>query len=75
MLLFRDEEHAERWRASRGLGLAGTMSLGTGWQLAQAWYEDRLSEDWRRKTLAEAEETFARLGLTGDFWRLRPNGA
>jgi hypothetical protein len=38
--------------------------------LALAWFHDRLSPDWRRKTPEETEEVFAGIGLTGPFWRL-----
>lgn len=41
------------------------------WQLARAWYADKLSPDWRRKTLEEAEEVLSSIGLTEPFWSLR----
>ena len=46
------------------------MSLAQCWGLARAWYADRLSPDWRRRTKEEAEAIFAALGFSGDFWRL-----
>jgi hypothetical protein len=42
------------------------------WRLADAWYGDRLSPEWRRRTPDEAETIFQEIGLTGEFWRLRP---
>jgi hypothetical protein len=42
------------------------------WRLASEWYKDRLSPDWRRKNVEEAEAVFAEIGLTGPFWQLRP---
>jgi hypothetical protein len=48
------------------------MTLQQCWELAREWYGDRLSADWRPKTIAEAQLAFARIGLTGDFWRLAP---
>ncbi len=71
MLLFRSEEQIERWCAFRELPRGGTMTPEQAWQLARAWYADKLSPDWRRKTLDEAEATLAAIGLTGPFWRLR----
>ncbi len=71
MLLFRSEEHIDRWCAFRGLPRGGTMSVAQCWQLARAWYGDKLRPDWRRKSLEEAEATLAAIGLTGPFWRLR----
>ena len=35
-----------------------------------AWYGDRLSSEWRRRTPEEAQGVLAGLGLTGDFWEL-----
>ena len=46
------------------------MTLGQCWQLAVAWYHDRLDPAWRRKTPEEAQATFEAIGLTGDFWRV-----
>ena len=72
MLLFRSEEHIDRWCESWRLPRGGTMALDTGWKLARAWYgSDRRDATWRRRSVDEAEALFADLGLTGDFWRLR----
>jgi hypothetical protein len=71
MLLFRSEEHLDRWCAFRGLPRGGTMAPEQCWQLAQAWYGDKLHPDWRRKTLDEAEAALAGIGLTEPFWSLR----
>ena len=40
------------------------------WDLARRWYGNRMDEAWRRRTPVEAEDVFASVGLTGDFWRL-----
>jgi hypothetical protein len=70
MLLFRSEEHLERWCRDRGDPKGGVLSLDQLWGLASTWYRDRLSPDWRRRTAEEAEEVFSSLGLSGEFWRL-----
>ena len=72
MLLFRSEEHLGRWLAERGLERGGTLSLEQAWRLGDAWYADRMSPDWRRRTPDEAQALFEGLGLTGDFWQLQP---
>jgi hypothetical protein len=72
MQLFRSEEHVERWLDQRGYGRGELLSLEQVWGLADAWYREKLSPDWRRPTPEEAEEVFSTLGLTGAFWRLRP---
>lgn len=76
MLLFRSEEHVERWCEQWKLPRGGALTPVQGWELAQAWYgPDRRDSTWRRPTLEEAEALLARLGLTGAFWRLRPTEA
>jgi Alkylmercury lyase len=70
MLLFRSEEHVGRWTERRGNSKGATLSPEQGWRLAKAWYEDRLSPDWRRRTPDEAQAVFDSIGLVGAFWRL-----
>lgn len=70
MLLFRSEEHLERWRLERGLPRGETLTLDQQWELARAWYSNRMDRDWRRRTPQEAEKVLGGLGLTGDFWKL-----
>jgi hypothetical protein len=71
MLLFRAEEHIEKWCGDWQLARGATLSLEQCFQLAQAWYSsDRREADWRRKTVDEAESLFAELGLTSPFWKL-----
>jgi hypothetical protein len=70
MLLFRSEEHVTAWSEGRGSPVGATLTLEQGWRLAVAWFDDRLSPDWRRKTPEETEEVFAGIGLTDPFWRL-----
>ena len=72
MLAFRSEAHVERWLEQRDLPKGAVFSLEQLWLLADAWYANRLAADWRRRTAEEAEALFAEVGLTGDFWRLRP---
>lgn len=59
-----------RWGDARGRGLGGVLSLEQAWQLAQAWYHDRLSPTWRRKAPDEVRALFGELGLTEPFWSL-----
>jgi hypothetical protein len=38
------------------------------WELAVAWYANRLLPDARRPGPAEMRRTFARIGLEDPFW-------
>jgi hypothetical protein len=72
MLLFRSEEHVERWNERRGTPAGAIFSPQQGWRLARAWFGDRLSPDWRRRSSEEAKVIFDGIGLTGAFWDLDP---
>jgi hypothetical protein len=70
MLLFRSEEHVERWAEARGTQVGGLLTPDQSWRLARAWFHDRLSPDWRRRTPDESRRIFDDIGLTGAFWQL-----
>ena len=69
MLLFRSEEHIDRWCKSWRLPRGSVLTPEQAWNLADAWYCDRMSPGWRRRTVDEAHSLFQSLGLTSDFWR------
>jgi hypothetical protein len=71
MLLFRAEEHIDRWCRARDLPRGATMTPEQCWRLASVWYGTRLQPDWRRFTLEESEGIFSEIGLTSPFWTLR----
>jgi hypothetical protein len=72
MLLFRSEEHVDRWLERDGFQRGAILTPEQLWALARAWYRNRMAPDWRRRTPQEAQELFEKLGLTGPFWQLRP---
>jgi len=59
-----------RWCQARGVERGAILTIDQVWSLSRRWYGSRLDPDFRRPTIAEAEEIFASVGLTGDFWRL-----
>jgi hypothetical protein len=70
MLLFRDEEHVDRWCSQWRQTRGATLTLEQAWRLGRVWYGEKMSVEWRRATVKEAEELFASLGLVGEFWSL-----
>ena len=68
MLLFRSEEHVDRWCAARGLTRRPLVALDVLWELAVAWYANRLTPEARRPVGEEIREIFDGLGLTESFW-------
>jgi hypothetical protein len=71
MLLFRGEEHIDRWCMQWNQHRGATLTIDQAWQLADAWYGNKMDPSWRRATVDETEDLLAKLGLTGPFWSLR----
>jgi hypothetical protein len=70
MNLFRSEEHVARWLESTAHEPGATIPSAKLWELAHAWWSDRLSPEWRPRTREESQAILDRLGLTGEFWQL-----
>ncbi|MGH2729429.1 MAG: hypothetical protein ACRDJI_02350 [Actinomycetota bacterium] len=70
MLLFRSEEHLDRWLLEQNLARGETLTVGQQWELARIWHSNRMDADWRRRTPQEAQEVFTQVGLTSEFWKL-----
>jgi hypothetical protein len=68
MNLFRSEEHIARWLGGRARG--ATISAMKLSELAQAWWDDRVSPDWLPHTREQNQAILDRLGLNGPFWQL-----
>jgi len=68
MLFFRSEDALHRWCAAHGQPRRPTATLPQLWQMAVAWYSNRLSPQARRPDANEIREIFARIGLTDPFW-------
>jgi len=68
MLLFRSEDHVQRWLQGRDPG--ATIPIAKLAELAEAWWGDRLAPDWQPHTREQNQAILDRLGLTGRFWRL-----
>ena len=70
MLLFRSEEHVDRWCLARDLPRGATLTPEQGWRLAHGWYKNKAKPDWRRHTPEETQRLLVDVGLTGSFWSL-----
>lgn len=68
MLLFRSEEHVDRWLAGRARG--AVVPLLTLVDLAYAWWGSRLDPDWQPRSREQSQAILDGVGLTGPFWSL-----
>ena len=69
MLLFRSEEHVDRGCRIREIPRRPLITLEQLWELAVAWYSNRLAPEARRPMGAEIAAIFEKLGVTGPFWK------
>jgi hypothetical protein len=58
------------WCRAQQVTRGASLTVGQVWSLSQAWYADRLSPDFRGRSLAEAQAIFAAQGLVGPFWAM-----
>jgi hypothetical protein len=68
MNLFRSEEHIERWLGVRKPG--ATLTAQKLCDLAHAWWNTRLKQEWRPRDRSESQAILASLGLVDPFWTL-----
>ena len=68
MLLFRSEETVNAWCEAHRVLRRPLINLEQLWQLALAWYANRLTVESRRPDVDEMISIFASIGLTGPFW-------
>jgi hypothetical protein len=70
MNLFRSEEHVARWLDASGHEPGATIPAPKLWELAVAWWGDRLSPEWRPHTREQNQAILDGLGLFAPFWQL-----
>ncbi|KAK9321099.1 hypothetical protein V1517DRAFT_184841 [Lipomyces orientalis] len=67
--LFASKQEALEWPRKYCFYPGEIMTVKTLWSLSKAWYHDKHTYEYERKTAAEAEDLFNGLGMTSDFWR------
>lgn len=70
VLPFRSEADVAAWSQRHDLPRGAVVPLGQVLELARAWYGNHLAPDWRKWTVAEAQQIFTRVGLVGAHWQL-----
>ena len=74
MLPFRSAAAVEAWCVSRGIPMGDVRPITHVWRFAIEWYGRHADADWRKWSVQEATEIFARHGLTGPTWTLTDAG-
>jgi hypothetical protein len=67
MNLFRSEENIEHWLGAREPG--ATIPVTKLSELAHAWWDDRLSPEWRPHTREQNQAILDRLDEPDRVWR------
>ena len=71
MLTFKNEEQINQWCKRHNVIKGQVLTMDKVWELAKSWYGNYLDDTWTRKTPEYAESLFEKVGLTGDFWKMR----
>ena len=69
MLFFRSEEFLNKWLVEQKAQRGALLSIPQLWELSQRWYQDRMSSEYRGRTIEQAQKIFKELGLTSEFWQ------
>lgn len=67
---FEHVDDVSRWCSRHDVPRGDVVQLSRVLELGREWYGGHLRADWRKWTLAEAREIFARVGLHGEVWSL-----
>jgi hypothetical protein len=68
MQFFRSEDTFRKWQARHNNVEGALLGPDQLWELSKCWYDNRLSIDFRGRTVAQAEDIFRSLNLTSEFW-------
>jgi hypothetical protein len=70
ILFFSSSEKIDSWCARHNRPRGAILTMETGIALAQEWFGDYASPDWRRKTPEQARAIFEKLNLDLQFWTM-----
>lgn len=70
VLPFREAEEIAEWCERHKLPQGEAVPIGQVAELARAWYGRHAARNWRKWSVAQAQDIFAGAGLTGKFWDL-----
>lgn len=74
-LLFRDTAEVDDWCKTRGIPKGDVRPLQQVWDFAKEWYGRHADPDWKKWTLKDAIQIFARHNLDGPIWSVSEDGS
>ena len=69
MVFFRSEELLGEWLIANHVERGAVLSIPKLWELSQLWYRDRMSPEYRGRSMEQVQEIFRKVGLTSEFWQ------
>lgn len=70
VLPFRSPAHIQQWCRRYGKEMGEAVPLLQVADLARVWYGSHGNPQWKKWTVAQAQEIFTQVGLTSGFWHL-----
>jgi hypothetical protein len=70
ILFFSSSEKIDAWCARHNRPRGAVLSMESGIALAQDWFGDYASPNWRRKTPEQGRAIFEKLNLDPQFWNI-----
>ena len=70
ILFFTSESRIADWCQRHGHPQGAILDIATAIRLAERWFGDYASPQWRRKTPEQATAIFGDLGLDPSFWKM-----
>ncbi len=70
MLVFENEDQIDEWTERHNIPKGDIQPIQKIWEFSQEWYGNHLAEDWKKWTVKEAKEMFAKFGLAHEVWQL-----
>src|SRR5581483_6199902 len=70
VLPFHSADDVRGWCERHGQSMGEVVPLIQVARLARLWYGRHADPDWRKWSIAEAQDIFTQAGLTSGFWRL-----
>ncbi len=75
MLVFNNEEQVDEWCARHNIPKGDIQPIKNIWEFSKEWYGNHLNPDWKKWTMKEAKEMFAKFNLTHEIWNLEESGS